>query len=116
MIEYLHQFDERHLRIFAACVIYLSAEFLSKRVAGEMVNLQFVAFLQLFQDNVDSLDREYAVLLAEQDVAVDRNGVNLFIALLYVSLQLWVDSDRPPLLGFAFDDGQLVLVEDLRPS
>ena len=71
VIEYLHQFDERHLRIFAACVIYLSAECLAKRVAGEVVNLQFVALLQLLQDNVDSLDREYAVLLAEQDVAVE---------------------------------------------
>ena len=71
VIEYLHQFDERHFSILSARVINLPAECLSERVAGEMVILQFVAFLQLLQDNVDPLDREYAVLLAEQDVAVE---------------------------------------------
>ena len=71
MIEYLHKFDERHLRILTTCVINLSAECLSKRVAGEVVNLQFVALLELLEDNIDPLDREYAVLLAEQDVAVE---------------------------------------------
>ena len=42
--------------------------------------------------------------------------MNLFVAFPYVTLELWVDSDRSPFLGLAFDDGQLVLVEDLGPT
>ena len=42
--------------------------------------------------------------------------MNLFVALLDMLLELLVDSDCSPLLGLALDDGQLVLVDDLRPS
>ena len=42
--------------------------------------------------------------------------MNLFIALLDMLLELWINSDRSPFLGLAFDDGQLIFVEDLRPT
>ena len=42
--------------------------------------------------------------------------MNLFIALLDMLLELWIDSNCSPLLRLALDDGQLILVENLIPS
>ena len=63
MVEQFHQLDKGEFGVFAVHIINLSAKGLAKRVTAKVLHFQTVLFLYLFQDYVDSLDREDCAFL-----------------------------------------------------
>jgi hypothetical protein len=83
MIEQFHQLDKCEFGVFTVHVVNLSAKGLAEGVTAEVLHFQAVFFLYLFQDYVDSLDREDCAILNTF------NRMILSVSLRRISQDMW---------------------------
>lgn len=95
MVEEFSEFDESHLTIISGHFHYLTPESLAERMGGEMLNVfQHILHLDLFQDNIDPLDREHITVAVEEALLVSifyiQCRITLFEMLAYTGIDLYL--------------------------
>ena len=93
MIEQLHQLDQCKLWVFSIHCVNLSPKGLAEWMATKILYFQSVFLLNFFQDYVYPLNCKNCAFLTYQYRCFNSDRFYLFVTLLYMFLQLMIQTE-----------------------